>query len=275
MSAGRTFRAMVVDDEPAAREAVRTFLDRIPRVEVIGEATTGREAVERIRALGPDLLFLDVQMPDLDGFAVLEELGRDVPAGIVLVTAHDEYAQRAFEVHALDYVMKPFGRPRFMAAVERALRRLEAEEALGLADTLQALIRSVRLREGEAGSVLGVPAPTEAPPARIGVRVGTRTTLIEVAEIDWVEADRDLLRVHAAGKVHLVSGRMQELEHMLARGRFHRIHRSTIVNLDRIQVLDRERDGGGAVVLADGVRLRVARGRWEELERVLGVEWKG
>lgn len=273
MAEAPRFRAVVVDDEPAGREAVRTLLAEIRDVCVVAEAGTGHDAVTRVREHAPDLLFLDVQMPDMDGFSVLEALGDDVPPGIVLVTAHDHYAHRAFEVHAVDYVMKPFGRPRFTTAVERAVRRLEADEALGVRRTLHSLVQSVRAG-GESQARL---TETEEPPttARLGVRIGSRTTLIDVSEIDWVEADRDVLKIHASGRVHLVSGRLKELDVRLPRDRFHRIHRSAIVNLARVRVLDRDRDGGGSVVLTNDVRLRVARSRWESLERALGLGWKG
>ena len=273
---GAPYRAVIVDDERAAREAVRTFLEQLPTVEVVGEAATAEEAVETVRATKPDLLFLDVQMPDRDGFAVLAELGADVPAGVVLVTAHDAYAQRAFEVHAVDYVLKPFGRPRFLEATERALRRLEAEEALTVRETLRSLVRSVRGEPDATAAVLETSAETtSAPRVRIGVRVGSRTTLVELDDIDWVEADRDLVRVHVGERVHLVSGRMRDFEDVLDPARFLRVHRSAIVNLDRVTVLDRDRDGGGSVVLASGLQLRVARGRWDELERALGLRLKG
>jgi two-component system LytT family response regulator len=118
------YSAVIVDDEPAGREAVAALLAGEPRIEVVAEATNGRDAVDIVRAAKPDLVFLDIQMPDRDGFGVIDALGDDVPRGIVFVTAHDEHALRAFEVHALDYVLKPFGRPRFRAAVQRAIRRL-------------------------------------------------------------------------------------------------------------------------------------------------------
>ena len=273
----RVFRAVIVDDEPAARDAVRTFLSALESVEVVGEAGNGRDAIAVIREAAPDLLFLDVQMPDQDGFSVLEALDSDVPRGVVLVTAHDEYAQRAFEVHAVDYVLKPFGRPRFIAAVERALRRLEAEDALGMRETLQSLIKSVRVEEQETATLLAGKADGDGPASspRLGVRTGSRTTLVEISEIDWLEADRDFVKVHVGERVHLVSGRMCDFETMLDPERFHRIHRSVIVNLDRVGVIDRDRDGGGSVVLSSGVQLRVARGRWEELERALGLDFKG
>ena len=269
-------RAVVVDDEPAARDAVKTLLAEVPRVEIVGEAGTGAEAIREVQALEPDLLFLDIQMPDLGGFEVLETLGDRVPRGVVLVTAHDEYAQQAFEVRALDYVMKPFGRPRFLAAVERAVRRLDAEDALSLRETLRSLIQGARVAPApEAAPVEWSDEGEGKPPLRLGVKVGTRTLLVRVEDIDWVEADRDVIKVHAGDRMHVASGTMRDFETLVAGGRFHRIHRSTIVNLDRIGVLDRDRDGGGSVVLTSGVQLRVARGRWEELERALGLEFRG
>jgi two-component system LytT family response regulator len=270
------FTAVIVDDEPAAREAVRTFLSSVSSVEVVGEATNGAEALATVREVAPDLLFLDIQMPDQNGFAVLEELGDAVPRGVILVTAHGEYAQRAFEVHAVDYVTKPFGKPRFMAAVDRALHRLAAEEALDMSTTLRSLVESVRLDErgGADAAEAAVTGPASRAPARIGVRLGSRTTLVDIADIDWIEADGDLVRLHVGDRVHLLQTRMRDLERMFGTG-FGRIHRSIIVNLDRVRFLHREPDGSGSVGLSTGVQLRVARGRWEELEKTLGLGRNG
>ncbi len=262
-------RAVVVDDEPAAREAVVTLLAGEPGVEVVGEAGNGDEAVRVIRELGPALLFLDVQMPDRDGFQVLEALGQDAPPGIVFVTAYDRHALRAFEVHALDYVLKPFGRPRFHAAVARAVERLRGHRALEIQRTLERVVDSVRSTPVGVGDLPAAdPAPDQRP-ARIGVRIGTRTVMVDVRGIDWVEACGDYVRIHAGASRHLVSASMQKVERWLDPGRFHRVHRSVIVNLSRVRELQREPDGGGAVVLADGIRLRVARGRWESMEAAL------
>ena len=265
--AERRFRAVVVDDEPVARQAVVTLLRDEPRVEVVGEAASGEEAMEAVRRLRPDLLFLDVQMPGRDGFQVLEALGPDVPRGVVFVTAYDEHALRAFEVHALDYVVKPFGRPRFEAAVAGAVARLEGEEALSLRRTLESMA------QGRGPSDLGSLGPETAAgttrPERLAVRMGSRVILVSVADVDWVESDADYVRIHVGDRVHLVSTRLQALEEMLDPERFLRIHRSVLVNLTRIQELHRQEDGGGAVVLKDGVRLRVARARWEALENAL------
>jgi two-component system, LytTR family, response regulator len=280
--AGHAIRAVVVDDEPGAREVVRTLLAEHARVEVVGEATNGREAAEVVRRLRPDLLFLDIEMPDDDGFRVLESLGADVPRGIVFVTAHDEHAIRAFDVHALDYVLKPFGRPRFRAAVERALERLSALDALTMQRTLASIAGDRTASREPAGELSLAPAEEErsggraggrrAMPRRLGVRTGTKVVLVDVDAIDWVEADGDYARIHAGVATHLVSQRMHALEQMLESGDFVRIHRSLIVNLSRVREMHRESDGGGTIVLSTGVRLRVARGRWESLQESLRME---
>jgi two-component system, LytTR family, response regulator len=267
-------RAVVVDDEPAARDVVVTLLAEHERIELIGEATNGVEAVDVIRRTRPDLVFLDIQMPDRDGFSVLEALGDDVPPGIVFVTAHDEHAIRAFEVHALDYLLKPFGRPRFNAAVSRALDRLSALDALTLRRTLASMADD--RRELAEPAELALPPESETtratPPKRIGVRTGAKIVLVDVESIDWVEAVGDYARIHAGKRAHLVSQRMHALERLLESGDFIRIHRSLIVNLRRVRELHREADGSGAIVLNDGVRLRVARGRWEALQAALEME---
>jgi two-component system LytT family response regulator len=285
-------RAVVVDDEPGAREVVLTLLAEHERVRVVGEATNGREAVEVVRRTRPDLLFLDIEMPDDDGFRVLEALGADVPRGIVFVTAHDEHAIRAFDVHALDYVLKPFGRPRFRAAVDRALERLSALDALTLRRTLASIASDRTAAREPAGELSLSPAseegrPEERPaeerpgghvtahrprPRRLGVRTGTKVVLVDVDAIDWVEAYGDYARIHAGAAAHLVSQRMHALEQMLESGDFVRIHRSLIVNLTRVREMHRESDGGGTIVLSTGVRLRVARGRWESLQSALRME---
>ena len=270
-------RAVVVDDEPDARDVVRTLLGAHAGIRVVGEATNGRDAVSLVRRERPDLVFLDVQMPDLDGFGVLEQLGDDVPRAVVFVTAHDEHAIRAFEMHALDYVLKPFGRPRFDAAVARAIERLSALDALSLQRTLASMADGRRSRQ-EPPSELATDAPGHgaagarpAPLRRIGVRNGSRITLVDVESIDWIAADGDYVRIHAGAARHLVLQRLHALEDALEPGTFVRIHRSVLVNVARIRELHRESDGGGSIVLRDGVRLRVARGRWEELQAALGV----
>ena len=271
-------RAVVVDDEPTAREVVMTLLAEYPMVEVVGQATNGKEAVQLVRQLKPDLLFLDIQMPDQDGFGVLDDLGDDVPRGIVFVTAHDEHAIRAFDVHALDYVLKPFGRPRFRAAVTRALEGLRAMDVLTMQRTLASMaadradsVPAGELSIGEAAADSSSKAKPSTP-RRIGVRNGAKITLVDIDAIDWVEASGDYARIHAGKGTYLVSQRMHALERLLEAREFVRVHRSLIVNVKRIKELHRDPDGGGTLVLTDGVRLRVARGRWEAMERALEME---
>jgi two-component system, LytTR family, response regulator len=263
-------RAVVADDEPAAREAVVTMLAEHPEVEVVGEATNGDEAVALVRAQRPDLLFLDIQMPDRDGFAVLEALGDDVPRGVVFVTAHDEHAIRAFDAHALDYVLKPFGRPRFRAAVGRALTRLSALDALILRDTLASMAGDRRADDAAPAEIsIQQREERQSPPRRLGVRTGSHIVVVDIDTIDWVESYGDYARVHVGRQTHVVAQRMHALERMFSAGEFLRIHRSLIVNLQRVRELHRESDGGGTIILSNGVRLRVARGRWEALQDAL------
>ncbi len=263
-------RAVVADDEPAAREAVVTMLAEHSGIEIVGEATNGDEAVAMVRALRPDLLFLDIQMPDRDGFGVLEALGDDVPRGVVFVTAHHEHAIRAFDVHALDYVLKPFGRPRFRAAVTRALSRLSALDALTLRDTLASMAGDRRAGEVmPAELTIQKVEERQSTPRRRGVRTGSHIVVVDIDTIDWVESYGDYARVHVGRQTHVVAQRMHALERMFAAGEFLRIHRSLIVNLQRVRELHREADGGGTIILNNGVRLRVARGRWEALQDAL------
>ncbi len=266
-----TVRALVVDDEPAGRETITTFLRENERIEVVGEATNGRHAVELARALHPDLMFLDIQMPDLDGFGVLDELGSEVPRGVVFVTAHDDHAVRAFEMHALDYVLKPFGRPRFTAAVDRALERLEALDALTMQRTLASMAKG-RRDVSTAGELSVDSSDKRARPKRIGVKTGAKVIVVDVETIDWIEADGDYARIHARKQAHLVAQTLQAIERLLDGGPFVRVHRSLLVNGTRVTEMHRESDGSGAIVLSSGVRLRVARGRWDALEQWLRLE---
>jgi two-component system, LytTR family, response regulator len=210
-------------------------------------------------------------MPDKDGFGVLEALGEGVPRGVVFVTAHDEHALRAFDVHALDYILKPFGRPRFNAAVTRALERLSALDALTMQRTLASMADDRRTAM-QPRAELSIAGDRPEPPRRLGVRTGAKVVLVDVDAVDWVEASGDYARIHAGAQTYLVSQRMHVLEQALEAGEFIRVHRSLIVNLKRVRELHRDSDGGGAIVLHNGVRLRVARGRWEVLQAALNLE---
>ena len=269
-------RAVIVDDEPVARDVVRAMLAERADVVVDGEAADGTAAVDVIRRVRPDVVFLDIQMPDRDGFEVLEALGDETPPGVIFLTAHDEHAVRAFEVHALDYVLKPFGRPRFNAAVERAFERVRSSRRATLAATLESATARARSRaHGQASPDAELEPGTNGGAdglRRIGVRTGSKLTVVDVDAIDWIEAEGDYARLHAGRHSYLVSQRMQTLEQRLQSAGFVRAHRSVLVRADRVRELHRDADGSGYLVLSNGVRLRVARGRWDDLTRTLELD---
>ena len=258
----RKIRTMIVDDEPPARRNLRALLKGVPDVELVKECGNGREAVCQIRALQPDLVFLDVQMPELDGFEVLENLaGHPLPV-IIFVTAYDQYALKAFEVSALDYLLKPFDDARFHRALSQARRQIEQQDASELGRKLMTLLGT---REVKA----------DAPPprylTRLMVKTAGRVIFIRAEEIDWIEAYDNYVRLHVGGKAHLLRQTMNELEAALSPERFARIHRSTIVNLDRVKELRSHFNGEHLVILHDGTELKLSRIRKEWLERQLGA----
>lgn len=220
--------ALVVDDEPLARRNLTVLLSDDPDIGSIEECASGAEAVEAVRRRKPDLLFLDVQMPECDGFDVLEYLGMDLPQAIVFVTAHDEYALRAFEAGALDYLLKPFDDARFTRALARAKEKIAHHAA------------HQQMRR------------------RLIVKAPRRLLFIDVADIDWVEAASYYACLHVGEETHIIRRTMAELERDLGDS-FIRIHRSTIVNLGRVGGLELQSSGEYAVVLSTGVRLRLSR----------------
>ena len=243
----RQLRVLVVDDEPLAREGVRLLLARLPDVAVVGEAGDGREAVAAVRRLRPDLVLLDVQMPGADGFAVMEALAAKPLPLVIFVTAHDAHAVQAFDVHALDYVLKPIAPARLADAVNRA----RAEIARGVAD------RPMEAATDKAGADGG---PTVAPYAtRFAVRDRDRFLLVRSADLDWVESAANYVRLSARGRDYLLRGTMAEMELRLDPSVFTRIHRSTIVNTARIREIRPDPHGDFHVVLIDGRTLRMSR----------------
>ena len=241
-------RAIIVDDEELARQVLREFLASHPEIELVAECANGFEAVKAAAELKPGLIFLDVQMPKLDGFEVLELLGSD--AGVIFVTAYDSYAIRAFEVHAVDYLLKPFSAERFDAALARAKDRLGGK--MPPASELAAAAR---------------------PPAqyldRIPVRDGTRVFIIPVGKLDYAEAQDDYVALCAEGKKHLKQQTISSLESSLDPSRFMRIHRSYVVNLERVARVEPYGKDTHVAVLTSGVQLPVSRAGYARLRAFL------
>ena len=247
-------RTLIVDDERLARLKLRRFLEEQPDVEIVGECGSGAEAVERIRAEQPDLLFLDIQMPGLDGFAVLREVGSERRGRVVFVTAHDEHAVRAFEVEALDYLLKPFDRARFQQTLDRVRR----ERRQTLDDKIAALLERIEK-----------PA-TEEPLDRILVRSGGRMTSLKLRDVDWIEADDNDLRFHVGRATHLVRDTLRRLEPRLDPRLFLRIHRKAIVNIEAIAEIRSLFHGDYDVLLRDGTALPVGRTYRDRLLQRMG-----
>lgn len=249
-------RTLIVDDEPLARERIRTLLAAEPDVRIIGECADGKSAVTAIRGKSPELLFLDVQMPEMDGFAVLEAL-RDEPAPVVIfVTAYDRYALRAFDVHAIDYLLKPFDRERFHRALHRAREAIQGDGGEQLSRRLLALLQDVRAEPRYL--------------QRLVIKSGGRVFFLRVEEIDWIEAAGNYLRLHVGRSEHLLRDTMNRIESQLDPEQFLRIHRSTIVNLERVKELQPSFHGDYLVLLHDGRRLTLSRNYRARLQELLG-----
>jgi len=252
-------RTLIVDDEPLARRNLRLLLESDPQIEILDECRNGREAVKAINTLSPDLIFLDIQMPEMDGFDVLEHVGPDQIQAIIFVTAFDQYALKAFDVHALDYLLKPFDDERFGHALRRAKTQIEAREINRLSKRLLAL-----LDERETQRVSSTRRHDYL--TRLMIKVTGRVVLLKVDEIDFIEADGNYAKLHVGKKAHLLREKMHDLEQRLDPARFVRIHRSVIVNLDRIKEMHPHFNGDYIVVLNDGRQLRLSRTRRENLE---------
>ena len=236
-----TVRVLLVDDEPLARANLRVLLRRDPTIEIVGECTSGMEALAEIRDKRPALVFLDVQMPECDGFDVLESLGAAPPAALVFVTAYDRYALRAFEAGAIDYLLKPFDNARFDRTLERAKERIRlAQDASEKQERL--VIRS-------AGQIL----------------------FLRISEIDWIEAADYYACLHVGSATHLLRRSMSDLDRDLDQAIFCRIHRSTIVNLNRVRTLALNQDGERDVLLDNGTALRLSRRYRKQLQSRLGL----
>jgi two-component system LytT family response regulator len=254
-------RAIVVDDEKPARRRLRELLEKRPDVAVVAECSNGEDAVRRVRALEPELLFLDIQMPGLDGFGVVGEIGAARMPATVFVTAYDQYALRAFEVCALDYLLKPFSDERFETRLDRALSFVRSRRRDEMNDRILSLLERVH-PERSASAV----APLDC----LMVKNGRRLLCLRVDEIDWIEAAGVYVQVHASGKTWLHRVSLAELESKLDSRQFLRIHRSTVVNRHRVRELHPHSHGDFIVLLHDGTRLKLSRGYRKSVEVSLG-----
>jgi len=238
-------RVLIVDDEPPARKRLRALLANESDVEIAGEAGSGTEAVKMIRAERPDLVFLDIQMPGTDGFGVIREIAEDDPPLIVFVTAHDEHAIKAFEVQAVDYVLKPVLEPRLKEAVRRAVERIRG----GSHDTTGELARLLERLSQSAAPQSG----------RLSIKRDGSVTFVRVDEIDWIEADGDYVRIHAGKATHVIRETITEVLAKLPQTRFVRVHRSIVVNTERVREVQPWFKGDYVLILNDGTKLRSGR----------------
>ncbi len=239
-------RAVIVDDETPARQLLREYLGDFPGIDLVGECANGFEAVKLLPELKPDLLFLDIQMPKLTGFEVLELI--EPPPAVIFATAYDQFALKAFEIHAVDYLLKPFSKERLAEAVDRARERLHHHRKLPVASL--------------ATEARGTGTPLE----RVLIKEGSRVHVIPVDRIDYIEAEDDYVSIHADGKKHLKQQRLTELEGLLDSQRFVRVHRSFIINIDRIARIELYAKDSRVAILKDGRQLQISRSGYEKLK---------
>jgi len=252
----KTIKTLIVDDEPLARERLATLLAGEAGIEVVGQCRDGEEALTAIQDLSPDLVFLDVQMPQMNGFDVIDAVGTDRMPLVIFVTAYDQHALRAFQVRALDYILKPFDRERFAEALQRARRQIERDESGDLGRRLLALVKDLRRDQPRTD--------------RLVVKSGGRLFFLRMDEIDWIEAAGNYVRLHVGTTSHLLRETMNAIEGRLDPEKFFRIHRSRIVNMERIQEMQPWLNGEYAVLLRTGTRLTLSRGYREKLQGRLG-----
>jgi len=244
-----TLRVVIVDDEPLARAVIREYLSSHPGVEIVAECANGFEAVKAAAESSPDLMFLDVQMPKLSGFEVLELIGRSVP--VVFTTAYDQYALNAFEVHAIDYLLKPFSAERFGEALTRARERLAARDAM----PVEAIVADNRDKH--------------APVERVLIRDGSKVHVLTVDRVDYVEAQDDYVAFHSEGKSYLKDQTLAAVETLLDPSRFVRIHRSYLLNVERIARVELYAKDSRIAILRDGTKLPVSRAGYARLAKLL------
>jgi two-component system LytT family response regulator len=257
-----SIRALIVDDEPLARTGVAQLLEPVEGVTVVGEAADGAEAVRQIEEKAPDLVFLDVQMPEMSGLEVVRAVGVDAMPVTIFVTAYDEYAVDAFDAHALDYLLKPIDEDRFEEALDRARTRLQEAEADALGRRLEGLLRQYEGDDDEDGAA--------EPLERFTVRARDRIYFVDRDDVQWIESEGDYVALHDGEDAHLVRKTMKELEKRLPDDRFLRVHRSYIVNVDYVEELRPLDHGTYRLHMAAGTPLKTSRGYRENVEALIG-----
>lgn len=265
-------RAIIVDDESLARRGLALRLQQIPQVDVVAECANGQQALDAIAEHEPDLVFLDIQMPGIDGFDVVRRLQADTMPMVIFVTAFDEYAVDAFKVHAVDYVLKPIDDDRLHAAIDRAVAHHEQEESVRSKERLMELMMGMT---GASASSIEEMAQGEETvqqwPEKLVVKDGSDIHLIRMEEIHWVDAAGDYMCIHAGGDTHIMRITMKELEAMLNPARFTRIHRSTIINTDYIAGAQTLGNGEYLLSLEGGAQLKVSRGFRDRVKQLLSA----
>ena len=262
-------RAIVVDDEALARRGLKIRLDQIGGVDVVGECRNGREAVATIATDLPAVVFLDIQMPGMDGFDVVRELQADSMPMIVFVTAFDQYAVNAFDVHAVDYVLKPVDEERLRTAVNRVRDQIDQQRA---GDRKQQLLELIMSMTGKSEQGIDALVANGEPsfPEKLTIKDGEQITILPVADIDWVDAAGDYMCVHAGGETHVMRITMKDLERQLNPSVFQRIHRSTLINVNRIVKLISHINGEFFVTLDSGARLKMSRTYKDKFRQFVG-----
>jgi two-component system LytT family response regulator len=256
MTSTKTIRALIVDDEPLARRRIRRMLAHDPEVAIVGDCSNGKEAIAAIKSESPDLIFLDVQMPEVDGFDVLASTETKRPPLVIFVTAYDQYALRAFEVAAVDYLVKPFDRRRFEGALQRAKSRLASGRESDLNQQTLALLAELKAQSSHV--------------ERLVIKAGGRAFFLKTDEIDWIEAEGKYVRLHVGKESYLLREAIGSMEAQLDPKKFPRIHRSTIVNIERVRELQPWFHNEYRVILKDGTELMLSRSCRKRLGELLG-----
>ncbi|MCI0489015.1 MAG: LytTR family DNA-binding domain-containing protein [Blastocatellia bacterium] len=255
MGSEECIRVLIVDDEPLSRKKIRYMLEGDPEIDIVGECSNGAEAIEMARREVPDLIFLDVHMPEKDGFAVIEDIGSELTPAIIFVTAYDHYAVQAFEVSALDYLLKPFDRERFERALDRAKSHILGEKAATLDRQILSALEEIRARQDHLD--------------RLVIKTNGHVFFVKVSDIAWIKAEGNYVRLHVGKESYLLRDTISGLEAQLDPSSFIRVHRSTIVNIDRIQELQPWFHGEYRVVMQDGAELTLSRTYREKLNGFL------